>query len=755
MARDYIFRVPKCQMEALSHVSWTCGDPDGSHQHTVFGNHIVRDNKIVPKTENDCPTSLLTVLLQEDNCKEAIKDEEWSCFDKKLDKCSLHYGDDCKMCKMDKLGRYMAVVEGWLTLAATQCNAPKDPRAWFVETPIVDIIATIISPHDRAYSGLCFPHSWDPLRPLKSEGNNRKKLEDYYGVPVACGCNYEIPLLKSLPKPKKPKKDKSADTKNDKKDKSDKSVKVKDAGKNTKNKTQASTSKSDGSAESSNKTNKTKESQVNKKEESSDKLDDSILDIPDANLMDFSEGVNSANEQPKLSPVNKTTGDTTVPNLNKTTGDTQVPDLNKTPGTTAGASPEALQDSDSSSVAELDSVMSEQPEQVELEPPLHKFNTDEEKMLLAACWEPNLSPRWTSSVHLLLGNSQELLLLHWLCRGFESGYWHKGVPDDLWVPQVYKLLTIPEVYELKRRIVGTLARAPVFKYPSKSHDFYIEKEKAHRAAQESKEKHVINVSLDQLFTLVVQVTEERERQAKNGSMGLETVLTPWVSHKLRSFVGDNLVHPMTGYTTKSYEGQWGQVNPTVGAKRRGSNASSTKGRGKAASGPRGGGSNALTSNSVGHNENALEGAAADLNGDSLDSIPGGRNPRGRGPSGNVRGRGGFSNKRERSPSSVRSGEQVSTKRGGGACRGGRGNQDFPVEYPKNPRDCKDRSKVWACPLDNCRRHVNYNWQQTCFACKTYFCQDRGGNWVPSAKPSGQSDGHGSSRGTRRGDRNRG
>ena len=63
MARDYIFRVPKCQMEALSHASWTCGDPDGTHQHTVFGNHIVRDNQIVPKTENDCPTSLLTVLL--------------------------------------------------------------------------------------------------------------------------------------------------------------------------------------------------------------------------------------------------------------------------------------------------------------------------------------------------------------------------------------------------------------------------------------------------------------------------------------------------------------------------------------------------------------------------------------------------------------------------------------------------------------------------------------------------------------------
>ena len=253
-------------------------------------------------------------------------------------------------------------------------------------------------------------------------------------------------------------------------------------------------------------------------------------------------------------------------------------------------------------------------------------------MLLAACWEPNLSPRWTSSVHLSLGNSKELLLLHWLCRGFESGYWHKGVPEDLWVPQVYKQLTISEVYDLKKRIVGTLARAPVFKNPAKTHRFYEAKEKAHRAAQESKEKHVVNVSMDQLYTLIVQVTEEREKQAHNGgSMGLETVLTPWVTHKLRTFVGDNLVQPMTGYQIKPYEGQWGQVHSTVGGKQRGSNASSIKGRGKAAPAPTRGGSNASTTNFDGHNEeDVLEGTSADFNGDSLDPTPGGSNPRGRG-----------------------------------------------------------------------------------------------------------------------------
>ena len=253
MARDYIFRVPRCQMERLSHASWTCGDPDGTHQHSVFGNYIVRNNLRTERNESDCTTSLLTVLLDEGNFKEAIKDEEWSCFEPKSDKCSLHYGDDCKMCKMDKTGRYLAVVEGWLSLAATQCSAPKDPMAQFVETPIQDIIACIISPHDRAYSGLVFPQSWDPLRPLKIEGNNRKpkKLEDNYGVPVACGCKYDIPLLKSLPKPKKEKKPKT-DTKIDKKDKKDK---VKDANKNVKNKPEASSSKSDGSTESGIKNN--------------------------------------------------------------------------------------------------------------------------------------------------------------------------------------------------------------------------------------------------------------------------------------------------------------------------------------------------------------------------------------------------------------------------------------------------------------------------------------------------------------------
>ena len=680
----------------------------------------------------------------------------------KLSHC--HDEDSCKNCGMDKLGRYMAIIEGWTTLAATQCSVAKDGT--FEETPLVDIIATIISPHNRPYTGLCFPQSWDPLRPLKLENNNRDKLDNYYGVPVTCECDYAIPMLKGLPKAKK---DKSAENKNVKKSTTDK---IKDADKNTKTKGQGSSSKNADSAESSNKISKPKKSHKNKKEENSDdRIDDKTEDTTDTNIdMAVSEGEGSANEQPHqpVDPVNTTTGDASVPdiNKNKTPGDTSVTTTktSKTPSdipvTTAGTSSEDF-DSDSDSVVELfiqpgEIEMSEnQPDQVEFEAPLHSFSIEEDRMLLSACWETNLSPRWTSSVHIPLPNSKELLLLHWLCRGFESGFWHEGVPEDLWVPFVYKQLSISDVYELKKRIVGTLARAPVFKNPAKTHKFYEAKEKAHRAAQESKEKHVVNVSMDQLYTLIVSVTEERERQANNGgSMGLETALTPWVAHKLRSFVGDNLVHPVAGYQLNKtpYEGQ---------KERRGSNASSSKGRGRNAPVSTRGGSNASTSGFDRHNDCVMGGTTAEPNGDSLEPTPGGSNPRGRGGSvgsvGNVRGRGGFNNKRERSSSSIRTGERVPAKRGGGVSRGGQGPQvrEVPVENPKKPRDCKDKSKVWACPLEDCRRHVNYNWQQTCFGCKTYFCQDRGGNWVPSTKPPGQSDGHGSSRGTRRGDINRG
>merc|ERR1712055_1188339 len=98
--------------------------------------------------------------------------------------------------------------------AASQCSAPKDGKC--VDWEIEDIIGTILSPHNRPYTGLCFPQSWDPLRPLKLENNNRDKLDNYYGVPVTCECDYAIPMLKGLPKAEK---DKSAEKKKKKKKK--------------------------------------------------------------------------------------------------------------------------------------------------------------------------------------------------------------------------------------------------------------------------------------------------------------------------------------------------------------------------------------------------------------------------------------------------------------------------------------------------------------------------------------------------------
>ena len=58
LARDLIFRIPKCQMETLSLTSWKCGDSNESHSHTVFGNRIVKDGKVAPTTDGDCKVSL-------------------------------------------------------------------------------------------------------------------------------------------------------------------------------------------------------------------------------------------------------------------------------------------------------------------------------------------------------------------------------------------------------------------------------------------------------------------------------------------------------------------------------------------------------------------------------------------------------------------------------------------------------------------------------------------------------------------------
>ena len=91
-------------------------------------------------------------------------------------------------------------------LAAAQCKKPKDDEGRYEDRQILEIINLIISPHNRPFTGLCFPQAWDPARPLILEGNEDVPLRRLYDIPVDCGCEYEIPALKNLPKPKTDKK---------------------------------------------------------------------------------------------------------------------------------------------------------------------------------------------------------------------------------------------------------------------------------------------------------------------------------------------------------------------------------------------------------------------------------------------------------------------------------------------------------------------------------------------------------------------
>ena len=84
---------------------------------------------------------------------------------------------------------------------------------------LTDIIAVIISPHHRSYTGLCFPNAWDPMRPLILENNDEVRLKSLYDLPNNCPCDYEIPMLKHLPKAKKGKTADNKNTKNRNKDK--------------------------------------------------------------------------------------------------------------------------------------------------------------------------------------------------------------------------------------------------------------------------------------------------------------------------------------------------------------------------------------------------------------------------------------------------------------------------------------------------------------------------------------------------------
>ena len=181
-----------------------------------------------------------------------------------------------------------------------------------------------------------------------------------------------------------------------------------------------------------------------------------------------------------------------------------------------------------------------------------------------------------------------------MIKGYESGFWSEGVPLANWIPAVYKQLSLSSIIDIKKRIVGELQCARDLKCQPKTHQFYKDKEAAHRAIQRAKEKHTINVSIDQLYGLIVSVNQGSADQANSGgSTRLESVHTPWLTHKIRSFINENLVSTNTTYQKKSTDGQRERVHTECGNKGGGSNASSNnKGGGSNASSNKGRGINA-------------------------------------------------------------------------------------------------------------------------------------------------------------------
>ena len=165
--------------------------------------------------------------------------------------------------------------------------------------------------------------------------------------------------------------------------------------------------------------------------------------------------------------------------------------------------------------------------------------------------------------------------------------------------------------------------------------------------------------------------------------------TPWLAHKLRSFVNENLVQSNASYQHKPNENQRERVHTLGGNKGRGSNAPSHKGRGS---------SNAPAGCLDWAEEMNESEATAEGDGDNTLPTRGGR---------------GGTLKRRRSQSKSTE-EQVPVKRG---ARGGQGSQPKAGSSNQgtgdNPRDCADKSQVWKCPLEECHGHINWNCSSKC------------------------------------------
>ena len=172
---------------------------------------------------------------------------------------------------------------------------------------------------------------------------------------------------------------------------------------------------------------------------------------------EISDQSKSANVQPQvIEPAHKTSGDNTV-----TTDTPSSEDLNADSNSVASESDQPNKIEMSEDISTL----------VPFEDALHKFSPEEDKELLSNCWMSNLSPTWTSSAHIPLSNSKELLCLNWMLKGYESGFWSQGVPSGLWIPEVYKQLSLSSIIDIKKRIVGELQCAGDLKRQPKTHQF--------------------------------------------------------------------------------------------------------------------------------------------------------------------------------------------------------------------------------------------------------------------------------------------
>ena len=60
-----------------------------------------------------------------------------------------------------------------------------------------------------------------------------------------------------------------------------------------------------------------------------------------------------------------------------------------------------------------------------------------------------------------------------MVKGYESGFWSEGVPSGLWIPAVYKQLSLSSIIDIKKRIIGELQYARDLKRRPKTHQFYI------------------------------------------------------------------------------------------------------------------------------------------------------------------------------------------------------------------------------------------------------------------------------------------